>query len=152
MVREDAVRRILLQAKDTPSEELESECLEVKGYKTAKSLNNSKDLAEEVVAFANHTGAVIVIGVRDRSEIAHCRWAEQLVGSQQCDELEIRARLNGRIGPELSLKVVWIEFEDRCYLAIDIPRRRDTLVATTSAKVYVRDGRSSRPMSPAEIE
>ena len=33
-----------------------------------------------------------------------------------------------------------------------MPHRRDTLVTTSSGKVYIRDGRSSRPMSPQEIE
>ena len=42
--------------------------------------------------------------------------------------------------------------EAKNYVVIDVPHRSDRIVSTTSGKTCIREGRSSRPMSPDELE
>ena len=145
------VSEILETVKQTPSEELESDVLEFKGYRDEKAIHNAKDLAEEISALANHKGGLIVIGVKDTTDVAYGRWAEQLAGLPSVDLHTLRERVAGRIRPAVDLDVREVWFEDRRFIAMSVPRRTDTLVATSSGKTCIRDGRSSRPMAPDEI-
>lgn len=144
---------ILSRISTCPSESLESEVVEFKEYRDVAALNNSKELSDEVVAFANAGGGTIIVGVRDSSNIRDGDWASQLVGFPTCDLIELRDRLLGRVNPRgIAIQVDSIEYEGKNYLGIKVPKYRGGLVATTSGKVHIRDGRSSRPMSPGEIE
>ncbi|MGN6235711.1 RNA-binding domain-containing protein [Dyella sp.] len=141
-------RKVKLHA----SESLESEILEFKEYRDTAALNNSKELSDEVVAFANAKGGTIIVGIRDSSNVKGGDWASQLVGFPSCDVIEVRDRLLGRINPRIGIKVEQYVYEDKNYLLIGVPDNRGGLVATTSGKIHIRDGRSSRPMTPAEVE
>jgi len=149
---EDDVAALLACVGSHPSEELESETVEFKEYSSEHALHNAKDLAEEISAFSNHKGGVVVIGVRDSSNVKNQRWQDQLRGFGPIDLDTAAERITGRLRPRLRLRFVNVEFEGRNYLAIDVPQRGDTLVSTTSGKVCIRDGKSSRPMDPDEIE
>lgn len=133
------------------SELLESEEVEFKEFSSTASLHGSKELAEEVSALANKKGGVIIIGIRDGGNVQHQQWATQLVGFELSDNIEIEQRIKGKIRPNLDIRAQYIEFDGKNYLTVHVPRRRDTLVSTTSGKTCIRDGRSSRPMEPEEI-
>ncbi|RYE19929.1 MAG: hypothetical protein EOP45_11865 [Sphingobacteriaceae bacterium] len=143
---------IINQAKNLPSEALESELIEFKAYANLQSLNNSKELAEEIVAFANLNGGSIIIGIKDDSDVKYGAWNSQLVGFELGDVSEIKSRIIGKIQTPIKLEVEYLLFENKNYLIINVAKSREVLVTTTSGKVCVRDERSSRPMNPGEIE
>jgi len=149
---ESEVTALLTSVKSHPSEKLESETVEFKEYASERALHNAKDLAEEVSALSNHMGGMVIVGVRDSSNITGPCWEQQLVGFRPIDLDTARERITGRLRPKLDLKLSNIPFEGKNYLAIAVPQRGDTLVSTTSGKVCIRDGKSSRPMEPDEIE
>lgn len=146
------IRQILSQVGQRPSEDLESETVEFKGYANANALYNSKDLAEELSALANHNGGVVIIGVRDNNDVPHGQWQEQLCGISDIDPIETKERISGKLKPHVTLQVSIATFEGKQYVAIQIEKSHESLVSTASGKTCIRDGRSSRPMSPAEIE
>lgn len=135
-----------------PSETLESDVLEFKHYLSEAALHNAKDLAEEISALANFKGGVVLIGVKDSSNVPHGQWQDQLAGFASVDLYTTRERLRGKLKPSLDIQLHEVAHYGKTYLQIDVPRRRDSLVATASGKVCIRDGKSSRPMSPDEIE
>jgi ATP-dependent DNA helicase RecG len=137
------IRDLIVHAKEAPSEDLEDETIEFKGYRTELSLHNAKDLPEEISVLANRSGGLILIGVQDSSNVQHGEWEAQLVGVDETDNVAIRERLTGKVQPFIEIRVRSIEFDGH-YVAIGVPHRSDTLVSTRSGKVYIRDGRSSR--------
>jgi predicted HTH transcriptional regulator len=138
--------------KTTPSERLESEYLEFKEFTDEKALHNSSDFTDEICAFANKHGGTIVVGVRDSSNIKNSLWPDQLQGFEVSDIAALQERISGRLRPSLSLEIFNLLFESKNYLIVQVPRRKDSLVATSRGRVCVRDGKQSRPMSPEEIE
>jgi ATP-dependent DNA helicase RecG len=146
------VHEILRKVRDRPSSELESEQLEFKGYKSEQALHNSKDLAEELSALANRAGGAVVIGVKDDTDISGSDWASQLEGISPVDSLKTKERLSGKLNPKQELFVRNVPFEGKTFVVIEIAHPRDTLVSTASGKTCIREGRSSRPMAPEEIE
>ncbi|HEX6590240.1 MAG TPA: ATP-binding protein, partial [Longimicrobiales bacterium] len=89
--------------------------------------------------------------VRDSSNIPSRNWPSQLVGFEECDLSTLKERLLGKLRPALGIRLYDIEFEQKSFLVIEVPACRDTLVATAGGKVCIREGKSSRPMTPAEI-
>lgn len=150
-IQQSQIIGILNKIKTNPSESFESEYIEFKNYCSESALHNSKDLAEEVSAIANHEGGVIIIGVKDSSEIKDNKWEEQLCGFENVDLDITRERITGRLKPFIKLTLRYIHFESKNYLCIFIPKRIDSIISTTSGKVCIRDGKSSRPASPDEI-
>jgi len=134
------------------SDSLESEKVEFKHFQNENSLYNSKDLAEEICAFANRDGGVVILGVVDSSNIINCNWKEQLAGFDITDFAELKNRLCGKLDPYVDLYIENISFDFKNYPVIHIPKISNMLVATKSGKVYIREGKQSRPMSPIEIE
>lgn len=135
-----------------PSEKYETEDLEFKGYRDCNALFNSKELAEEISALANHKGGCIVVGVKDSSDVPHGQWHLQLEGFDALDLDVVSERLRGKLAPKIKLSL-----DNRChcgknYLVIEVPHLTDTLVSTSNGKTCIRDGKSSRPMTPREIE
>jgi ATP-dependent DNA helicase RecG len=151
-MRRDDLVQFLERLKTERSAELESMTVEFKEYRDEQALHNAKDLAEEICALANTGGGVIVVGIRDSSNLRGGSLEEQIVGFPVCDTLTLRERLSGKLKPHLELQISGLSFEGKHLLVVDVPMKRDGLVATSSGKVYTREGRSSRPMSPDEIE
>lgn len=152
MIPVEAVTTILCQLKTTPSESLESDRIEFKAFADEKALHNSKELAEELCALANTTGGAVIIGVRDSSSVKHGDWTSQLVGFPDVDVHTLRERLSGKLKPSVQLEIAEVPFEGKNYVVIATAKKRDSLVSTASGKVCIREGRSSRPMAPDEIE
>ena len=151
MVSTSKVISILQAVKESPSESIESDTIEFKEYSSEKSLHNSKELAEEISALSNNIGGLIIVGVRDSSNIKDNDWESQMVGFEGIDIHTTQERLAGKLRPKLKLDLQEVTFETKNYLVIGIPQRKDTLVSTTSGKVCIREGKSSRPMEPDEI-
>lgn len=143
---------ILTKVKHTPSEELESDEIEFKEYSSETALHNAKELAEEISALSNYKGGLVIIGVRDSNNVKNEDWQSQLVGFDNVDLHTTKERLVGKLRPKLNLSLHETNFESKNYLIIEIPKRIDTLVSTTSGKVCIREGKSSRPMEPDEIK
>jgi predicted HTH transcriptional regulator len=135
-----------------PSDDLESESLEFKGYKTEQAIHNARDLAEEISALANKVGGTIVIGVRSSTDVKYGDWPAQLAGVDHVDLLATQERITGKVQPKIGIMFRRVPFESKDYIVVEVPHRSDTLVSTSSGKTCIRDGRSSRPMSPHEIE
>ncbi len=146
------ITHLLDSLSQEPSESLESDILEFKHYSSENALHNAKDLIEEISALANHKGGMILIGVRDSSNVTSGMWGDQLAGFVHVDLHTTRERLRGKIKPVLDITLDEFDHTGKSYLIIKVPRRPDSLVMTASGKVYIRDGKSSRPMMPDEIE
>lgn len=146
------INQILKKLQHTPSENLESETVEFKNYVSEKSLHNSKDLADEISAIANQRGGVIIIGVVDSCDIKNNQWPNQLHGFPLVDIDETKERIIGRLKPKIDLRIENISFENKNHLAINIPNVLHSIVSTSSGKVYLREGKSSVPCEPYQIE
>lgn len=143
---------IFEKLKSQPSELYESETLEFKNYNSESSLHNSKELAEEISAFANKSGGRIVIGIIDSSNIKSENWKDQLNGFVKVDLDTTKERLLGKINPKINLKFSEIQFESRNYLVIEVPNVIHSIVTTSSGKTYIREGKSSIPSTPEQIQ
>lgn len=153
MVTEDFDYKALFEnLKINPSEKYESETLEFKNYQSENALHNSKELAEEISALANLKGGIIIIGIIDSSDISDSNFCTQLQGFCEVDLDITKERIKGKIKPKIDIKLAYVVFEGKRYLSIKVPYRNDTLVSTTSGKTCIRDGKSSRPADPEEIE
>jgi ATP-dependent DNA helicase RecG len=96
---------IFAALKNTPSERLESDRLEFKEFQSEQALHNARDLAEEISALANHQGGMIIVGVRDSSNVSGRNWPDQLVGSPCIDLHTTREHLSGKLRPKLELEL-----------------------------------------------
>lgn len=138
--------------KKNPSEKYESETLEFKNYQNETALHNSKDLAEEISALSNVHGGIIIIGVKDSSDVKNSNWPSQLNGFCDVDLDTTKERLKGKIRPSINIKLENLTYEGKNYLCIRIPRKNDSIVSTSSGKTCIREGKSSRAATPQEIE
>ena len=145
------VLTILSKVKIFPSEKIESETVEFKDFSSEKSLYSDR-ISEELCAFANHMGGVLIVGVKDNSNIDDKTWEKQLVGAFKVDKNEVEKRIRGKIQSQINLRVDNVNFESKNYIAIYIVRNLEVLVTTASGKVYMREGRDSRPMTSEEVE
>lgn len=146
------VLTILSRVKSEPSDKIESETIEFKEFSSESSLQSSKDLAEEICAFANCQGGVLIVGVKDASNLQGEDWIKQLVGFQEIDTTETEKRIKGKLQNLVNLRIENINFENKNYVAMYVIHNLDSLVATTSGKICIREGRDSRPMTPEEVE
>ncbi|WP_288955967.1 RNA-binding domain-containing protein [uncultured Polaribacter sp.] len=144
--------KILEILKTIPSENIESENIEFKNYESERSLHNSKDLADEISAIANQKGGKILIGVVDSCEVKNNNWSSQLNGFDLVDIDTTKERLLGKIRPKINISLRNIEFEGKNYLEITIPNVVHSLVSTSSGKVHIREGKSSVPCEPYQIQ
>ena len=146
------VLTILSRVKSEPSDKIESETIEFKEFSSESSLHGSKELAEEICALANCQGGVLIVGVKDTSNLQGKEWNEQLVGFQEVDTTETEKRINGKLQSLVNLRIENINFEGKNYVAMYVIHNLESLVTTTSGKVCIREGRDSRPMTPEEVE
>lgn len=147
----DKVTELLINCLTIPSESIESDTVEFKEYSSEKSIHNSKSLPEEISALANTYGGVLIIGVRDSSNVSDDNWGEQLVGIEGVDITELKERLSAKLKPRTDLFIEEINLNNKNYIVIHIQKGINSLISTSSGKYCIRDGRSSRPMEPNEI-
>ncbi|MBK9457694.1 MAG: putative DNA binding domain-containing protein [Bacteroidetes bacterium] len=146
------LNQLFQKLKTTPTEDFESEYLEFKNYRDANSFYNSKELCDEISALANKSGGIIIIGVKDSSEIKNNQYSEQLNGFEIIDLDIAKERINGKLKPKIDVQPYYFEFESKNYLIISVPNIKYSLVSTSSGKVYLREGKSSVPAEPYQIQ
>ncbi|MEG0983448.1 ATP-binding protein [Algoriella sp.] len=146
------LKELLERLKLESSEKYESETLEFKNFKDSNSLNNSKELCDEISALANTKGGTIIIGIKDFNDIKHNNFYEQLNGFEVIDLDVTKERIKGKLKPKIDLKLFNFSYESKNYLIIEVPRINYSLVTTSSGKVYIREGKSSVPAEPNQIQ
>lgn len=146
------IEEILEKIKTNPSEDFESEFVEFKNYSSEQSLHNAKELAEEISALANKKGGKIIIGVIDSSNVKNNNWVAQLNGFVKVDLDTTKERLLGKINPKIDLELNQINYESKNYLVVNIPNITHSIVTTSSGKIYLREGKSSVPATPEQIQ
>lgn len=144
------MKDIFEKLKVLPSDNLESEVLEFKMYKSEAALHNA-NVSEEICALANTSGGHIIIGVEDNSNIKEIKWKKQLQGFVKIDLDNAKERLLGRLNPKIAIKLKEVEFEGKNFLIINVPNITDSLV-TTSGRTYIREGKSSIPATSDQIQ
>ncbi len=136
----------------TPSEALESDTLEFKGYRDCTMLySKATDLAKELVALANHKGGTVIVGIKDSSDVSNDDWPSQLAGFDRVDCLEVTKRLSGKLCSGLNLTAKNFVAKEKNFLIISIPQSKKTIAMTSDAKCYIRSGRDSLPMTPDQV-
>ncbi len=146
------IHLLLSELKTKASEDFESEFIEFKNYRDSNSFYNSKELCDEICALANKNGGKIIIGVKDSSEIKNRQYTDQLCGFEIIDLDVAKERINGKLKPKIDLKFEYYKFESKDYLIITVPNIRYSIVNTSSGKVYIREGKSSVPAEPYQIQ
>ncbi|MBK9557486.1 MAG: ATP-binding protein [Bacteroidetes bacterium] len=122
------LNQLFQKLKTTPTEDFESEYLEFKNYRDANSFYNSKELCDEISALANKSGGIIIIGVKDSSEIKNNQYSEQLNGFEIIDLDIAKERINGKLKPKIDVQPYYFEFESKNYLIISVPNIKYSLV------------------------
>lgn len=138
--------------KENPSELYESEILEFKRYKDSNSFYNSKDFCDEICALANTFGGKIIVGIVDSKEIKDGNFKNQLVGFEIVDLNITKERINGKIKPKLDLKIYYFNFENKNFLVVEVAKNKNSIVSTASGKIFIREGNSSMPAEPYQIQ
>lgn len=146
------VLSILTDVETKCSESVECETVEFKNYPSETAMYKCKNLAEEICALANFKGGVIIIGVADENKIKAPHWKEQLVGFEKIDEILCDQRIKGKIHNAIEMNVENIPYKNKNFVAIFVQKNKSKLATTTSGKTCIREGRTSRPMTPDEIE
>ena len=144
--------KLFSDLKIQPSENLESESIEFKCFRDANSLFSSKELCDEISAFANKNGGKIIVGVKDYSNISGENFEDQLEGFDIIDLDVAKERMNGKLKPKLELNLEYFQFEDKNFLIINVPNIKHSLVATSGGKIHIREGKSSVPAEPYQIQ
>ena len=145
------VNDILTKLQTTPSEEIESENIEFKGYEKIDK-DKYKSIAKAVSAFSNKSGGIVIIGVKDSKHIRNKDWHTQIKGIDVIDESKVAVNIKGKLRPAVDLNVTNFSYEERNFIIVEVFHRLDTLVSTSDGNYYIRDGSKSRPMEPYEIE
>lgn len=107
-----------------------------------RAASSAKDLAREIVAFANTCGGVIVIGVDDNGEVMGVRdfrKAEQVITNA----------LNHNCRPSISASIRQVDVSGKILVVIEVPEGMKKPYEANHV-VYLRTGSSTRPASREE--
>lgn len=108
------------------------------------TLPHRNSLADEIAAFANTNGGVIVIGVEDNGEIVGLDQQELNVFEKTVVEI-----CQDSIEPIVLIHTEKLRIEDRNLLKIEVPR--SLFVHKTSNGYFVRQGSSKRELSTDQL-
>jgi len=100
----------------------------------------SSDLGEEIVAFANANGGIILVGVDDDGNILGCNAEEA--------KKTVSSFLNS-IVPPVTVKFDKVSINDKEILVIKVDK--SNTITTLGGVIYIRIGNSKRPISLSEI-
>ena len=105
----------------------------------------AKDIPEEICAFANTDGGILLIGVADGGAIKGCHY-DNTKASQIQNTL-------AKIQPRLRLEIEKIEVDGKTVVAIHCPAPQgEKRVFVISGQLFIRDGASTEKLtSPDEI-
>lgn len=108
------------------------------------SLANGEDIAETVIAFANGTGGIIVVGVDDRGNL--------LGFAGQQSENSVRNFLRHHCEPPINPRVYAAEVGGKSVLVIDVAEGLDKPYTLRGRGVIVRSGSTDRAATRDEID
>ena len=107
-----------------------------------RAASSAKDLAREIVAFANTCGGVIVIGVDDNGEVMGVR------DSRKAEQVITNA-LNHNCRPSISASIRQVDVSGKNLVVIEVPEGMKKPYEANHV-VYLRTGSSTRPASREE--
>ena len=109
-----------------------------------RELPSRDDLAEEIAAFANASGGVILIGVDDDSNIVG-------IGRQDLDRTEktVVEICRDTIAPMVHIVTEKLQIDDKNLLKIEVPR--SLFVHQSSGRYFIRQGSSKRRMPTEQL-
>ena len=109
-----------------------------------RELPSRDDLAEEIAAFANASGGVILIGVDDDSTIVG-------IGRQDLDRTEktVVEICRDTIAPMVLIVTEKLQIDDKNLLKIEVPR--SLFVHQSSGRYFIRQGSSKRRMPTEQL-
>ena len=109
-----------------------------------RELPHRESLADEIAAFANANGGVILIGVDDDSEIVG-------IDRQDLDRTErtVVEICGGNIAPMVHIVTEKLRIDDKNLLKIQVPR--SPFVHKTSNGYFIRQGSSKREMTTEQL-
>ena len=109
-----------------------------------RELPSRDDLADEIAAFANAIGGVILIGVDDNSDIVG-------IDRQDLDETEktVIEICGDTIAPRVDIITKKLHIDDKNLLKIEVPR--SLFVHESSGRYFIRQGSSKRRMTPEQL-
>ena len=115
------------------------------GQRLEFKVSYAKDISEEICAFANTDGGILLIGVTDNGIIKGCHY-DNTKASQIQNTL-------AKIQPRLRLEVEKIEVDGKAVVAIHCPApKAEKRVFMISGQLFIRDGASSEKLtSPEEV-
>lgn len=148
----DTLYQIIRDVSYQSSENLESDILEFKHYTSDVEFISAPNLPDEISAFSNHKGGLIIIGIKDGKTVKNNDWKQQVAGFPPIDIHFAMQRIRPKLKPIVDIKLIQEQIGDKSFLVIAVPKRYDSLVSTSGGKYYIREGKSSRPMEPSEVE
>ena len=109
-----------------------------------RELPSRDDLAEEIAAFANASGGVILIGVDDDSNIVG-------IGRQDLDRTEktVVEICRDTIAPMVPIVTEKLQIDDKNLLKIEVPH--SLFVHQSSGRYFIRQGSSKRRMPTEQL-
>ena len=109
-----------------------------------RELPSRDDLADEIAAFANASGGVILIGVDDNSDIVG-------IDRQDLDRTEktVVEICRDTIAPMVHIVTKKLQIDDKNLLKIEVPR--SLFVHESSGRYFIRQGSSKRRMPTEQL-
>ena len=122
----------------------ETDTVEFKSWIKAKNLKEIISLAvDELIAFANHKGGTVYLGVEDKPvEVTGC--------DRDYDSQRIIEGIYDKTRPSLFTEIEDFEYEDKLVIAISV-RSDGKTYTTTDGRCLKRLGKNSKPLYPDEL-
>jgi ATP-dependent DNA helicase RecG len=144
MLSAQDVERLARQvARGTSAAKLESLTIDFK-TESPSSKQTAVDLAEAAVCFANSSGGVVIVGVRDEPG-----GPDALIGTKLGVDL-VRQRIHELTDPHLTVDAYAVDVDDVRLLVIAVPEGLE-VYATTKGHSSRRFATQCRPMRPDEM-
>ncbi len=122
----------------------ETDTVEFKSWVKAKNLKEIISLAvDELIAFANHKGGIVYLGVEDKPvEVTGC--------DRGYDGQRIIESIYDKTRPSLFAEIEDFEYEDKLVIALSVKSDGKTYT-TTDGRCLKRLGKNSKPLYPDEL-
>ena len=142
------ISNLLNRLDGEPADSLESDTLEFKSWNPHRPAHKSqlREIREEVVAFANSQGGVIVLGVTDRKRTR----SEAIHGVEHIDATSVRRDIYDGTEPHILVEIDELFEPEGRLLAIRVPRGLPPHT-TTEGVAKIRIGKDSKPLTGSAL-